>query len=107
MLGNLAELCSTYYTDHLIGGSNPNDQSLPNPRGSRHRVSRGGAWCSPPEYLHVAFRNAFTGAQTPHVGLRLVLRQGEGLTRTRTEISKALQDKLDAEKQARQSQKKK
>ena len=107
MLGNLAELCSTYYTDHLIGGSNPNDQSLPNPRGSRHRVSRGGAWCSPPEYLHVAFRNAFTGAQTPHVGLRLVLRQGEGLTRTRTEISKALQDKLDAEKKARQSQKQK
>jgi formylglycine-generating enzyme required for sulfatase activity len=107
MLGNLAELCSTYYTDHLIGGSNPNDQSLPNPRGSRHRVSRGGAWCSPPEYLHVAFRNAFTGAQTPHVGLRLVLRQGEGLTRTRTEISKVLQAKLDAEKKARQNQKKK
>ena len=30
--------------------------------------------------------------------MRLVLRQGEGLTRTRTEISNALQAKLDAEK---------
>jgi hypothetical protein len=57
--------------------------------------------------LHVAFRNAFTGAQTPHAGMRLVLRQGEGLTRTRTEISKELQDKLDAEKKAREKEKKK
>jgi hypothetical protein len=32
--------------------------------------------------------------------MRLVLRQGEGLTRTRTEISNALQAKLDAEKKA-------
>jgi formylglycine-generating enzyme required for sulfatase activity len=106
MLGNLAELCCTYYTDHLIAGSDPNYQSLPNPRGSRHRVSRGGSWCSPPQYLHVAFRNAFTGAQTPHIGMRLVLRQGERVTRTRTEISKALQAKLDAEKKAKQNQKK-
>tara|TARA_B110000196_G_scaffold319786_1_gene338972 strand:- start:959 stop:2620 length:1662 start_codon:yes stop_codon:yes gene_type:complete len=102
MLGNLAELCCTYYTDHLTAGSDPNFQSLPDPRGSRHRVSRGGSWCSPPQYLHVAFRNAFTGAQTPHVGMRLVLRQGERITRTRTEISKALQAKLDAEKKAKQ-----
>ena len=80
--------------------------SLPDPRGSRHRVSRGGSWCSPPEYLHVAFRNAFTGTQTPHIGMRLVLRQGEGLTRTRTEIAKELQDKLDAEKKAREKEKK-
>jgi sulfatase modifying factor 1 len=107
MLGNLAELCCTYYTDQLIAGADPNDQSLPDPRGSRHRVSRGGSWCSPPEYLHVAFRNAFTGAQTPHVGMRLVLRQGGGVTRTRTEISKALQAKLDAEKKAKQNQQKK
>jgi len=35
-----------------------------------------------------------------------VLRQGEGLTRTRTEISNALQAKLDAEKKAKQNQKK-
>jgi sulfatase modifying factor 1 len=104
MLGNLAELCCTYYTDQLTAGADPNFQSLPNPRGSRHRVSRGGSWCSPPEYLHVAVRNAFTGTQTPHAGMRLVLRQGEGLTRTRTEISKVLQDKLDAEKKARQKE---
>jgi len=102
MLGNLAELCSTYYLDKLTAGTDPNFQSLPDPRGSRHRVSRGGSWCSPPQYLHVAFRNAFTGTQTPHVGMRLVLRQGEGLTRTRTEISKELQKKLDAEKKARE-----
>ena len=107
MLGNLAELCCTYYTDQLTAGADPNFQSLPNPRGSRHRVSRGGSWCSPPEYLHLAFRNAFTGAQTPHVGMRLVLRQGDRLTRTRTEISKVLQDKLDAEKKARQEENKK
>ena len=105
MLGNLAELCCTYYTDQLIAGADPNDQSLPNPRGSRHRISRGGSWCSPPEYLHVAFRNAFTGAQTPHVGMRLVLRQGERITRTRTEITKVLQAKLDAEKKAKQKKK--
>ena len=104
MLGNLAELCSTYYLDKLTAGLDPNFQSLPAPRGSRHRVSRGGSWCSPPEYLHVAFRNAFTGTQTPHIGMRLVLRQGEGLTRTRTEISKELQDKLDAEKKAREKE---
>ena len=107
MLGNLAELCSTYYLDKLTAGTDPNFQSLPAPRGSRHRVSRGGSWCSPPEYLHVAFRNAFTGAQTPHAGMRLVLRQGEGLTRTRTEISKELQEKLDAEKKAHEKEKKK
>ena len=105
MLGNLAELCCTYYTDQLITGADPNDQSRPDPRGSRHRISRGGSWCSPPEYLHVAFRNAFTGAQTPHVGMRLVLRQGERITRTRTEITKALQAKLDAEKKAKQKKK--
>ena len=106
MLGNLAELCSTYYLDKLTPGNDPNFQSLPDPRGSRHRVSRGGSWCSPPEYLHVAFRNAFTGTQTPHVGMRLVLRQGEGLTRTRTEISNALQAKLDAEKKALEKERK-
>jgi len=105
MLGNLAELCCSYYTDQLIAGADPNDQSLPDPRGSRHRISRGGSWCSPPEYLHVAFRNAFTGAQTPHVGMRLVLRQGERVTRTRTEVTKALQAKLDAEKKAKQKEK--
>ena len=106
MLGNLAELCSTYYLDKLTPGTDPNFQSLPDPKGSRHRVSRGGSWCSPPEYLHVAFRNAFTGTQTPHVGMRLVLRQGEGLTRTRNEISNALQAKLDAEKKALEKERK-
>ena len=106
MLGNLAELCSTYYLDELTPGTDPNFQSLPDPRGSRHRVSRGGSWCSPPEYLHVAFRNAFTGTQTPHIGMRLVLRQGEGLTRTRNEISNALQAKLDAEKKALEKERK-
>ena len=106
MLGNLAELCCSYYSDQLTAGADPNFQSLPAPRGSRHRISRGGSWCSPPEYLHVAFRNAFTGTQTPHIGMRIVLRQGEALTRTRTEISDALQAKLDAEKKAKQNQKK-
>ena len=96
MLGNLAELCSTYYTEQLIGGADPNSQSLPTTRSSRQRVSRGGAWCSPPEYLHVAYRNAFTGVGTPHVGLRLVLRQGERQTRTREEIIASLQAELDA-----------
>ena len=33
---------------------------------------------------------------TPHVGLRLVLRQGERQTRTREEIIAALQAELDA-----------
>ena len=105
MLGNVAELCSTYYAEQLPAGRDPNDQSLPDPRASRHRISRGGAWCSPPEYLHVAFRNAFTGAQTPHAGLRLVIRQGERVTRSRTEITEALQTKLDAEKEAKQNRK--
>ena len=106
MLGNLAELCSTYYTEQLIGGADPNSQSLPTTRSSRHRVSRGGAWCSPPEYLHVAYRNAFTGVGTPHVGLRLVLRQGGRQTRTREEITAALQAELDAKaKQGRDSKK--
>ncbi|MCH2064410.1 MAG: formylglycine-generating enzyme family protein [Roseibacillus sp.] len=104
MLGNLAELCCTYYSEQLTPGADPNFQSLPAPRGSRHRISRGGSWCSPPEYLHVAFRNAFTGTQTPHIGMRIILRQGEGVTRTRTEISDALQAELDAEKKARQNQ---
>ena len=98
MLGNLAELCNTYYTAELIGGTDPNDQSLPTTRSSRHRISRGGSWCSPPAYLHVAYRNAFTGTQTPHVGLRLVLRQGTHVTRTRNEIIAALEAKLAAEK---------
>ena len=106
MLGNLAELCCTYYSDQLTAGPDPNFQSLPAPRGSRHRVSRGGSWCSPPQYLHMAFRNAFTGAQTPHIGMRIVLRQGDGVTRTRMEISNALQAKLDAEKKAKQNQRK-
>ncbi|MEC8777492.1 MAG: formylglycine-generating enzyme family protein, partial [Verrucomicrobiota bacterium] len=35
MLGNLAELCSTYYLDKLTPGTDPNFQSLPDPRGSR------------------------------------------------------------------------
>ena len=69
-------------------------------------MSRGGSWCSPPEYLHVAFRNAFTGTQTPHIGMRLVLRRGKDLPRTRTEISNALQAKLDAEKKAREKERK-
>ena len=98
MLGNLAELCSTYYTDELIGGVDPNDQSLPTTRSSRHRVSRGGSWCSPPQYLHVAYRNAWTGVGTPHVGLRLVLRQGPRVTRSRDEVIAALQVELDAER---------
>jgi len=102
MLGNLAELCCTYYSDSLTAGADPNFQSLPAPRGSRHRISRGGSWCSPPEYLHVAFRNAFTGVGTPHVGLRLVLRQGPRATRTRAEITKALEVKLESEKKAKQ-----
>ncbi len=106
MLGNLAELCCTYYSEQLTAGPDPNFQSLPAPRGSRLRISRGGSWCSPPEYLHVAFRNAFTGTQTPHIGMRIVLRQGQGVTRTRTEISDALQAQLDAEKKAKQNKKK-
>lgn len=106
MFGNLAELCSTYYTEQLVGGVDPNSQSLPGTRSSRLRVSRGGAWCSPPEYLHVAYRNAFTGVGTPHVGLRLVLRQGGRQTRTREEITAALQAELDAKaKQGKGSKK--
>tara|TARA_X000001036_G_C20664338_1_gene800179 strand:- start:183 stop:1865 length:1683 start_codon:yes stop_codon:yes gene_type:complete len=86
MHGNLAELCSNFYTKELLSGTDPNDQTLPSTRSSRLRISRGGSWCSRPEYLHVAFRNAFTGAGTPHVGMRLVLRQGERVTRSRNEI---------------------
>jgi formylglycine-generating enzyme required for sulfatase activity len=100
MLGNLSELCSTYYSEALIGGVDPDDQTLPTTRSSRHRVSRGGAWCSPPEYLHVAYRNAFTGVGTPHIGLRLVLRQGARITRTRNEIIATLQAELAAERKA-------
>ena len=36
MHGNLAELCSNFYTAHIIGGTDPNDQSLPHSRASRH-----------------------------------------------------------------------
>ncbi|NRB28206.1 MAG: SUMF1/EgtB/PvdO family nonheme iron enzyme, partial [Roseibacillus sp.] len=106
MLGNLAELCSTYYTEELIGGVDPNDQSLPTTRSSRLRVTRGGAWCSPPQYLHVAYRNAFTGVGTPHVGLRLVLRQGPRVTRTRDEAIAALQARQDAEGKSKPGKKK-
>ena len=98
MHGNLAELCSTLYTEQLISGVDPNDQSsVKDSKGVwRNRVSRGGSWCSPPAYLHVAYRNAFTGTQTPHVGLRLVLRQGPRVTRSQTEITQALQVELNA-----------
>ena len=106
MLGNLAELCSTYYTEELIGGVDPNVQSLPTTRSSRLRVTRGGAWCSPPQYLHVAYRNAFTGVGTPHVGLRLVLRQGPRVTRTRDEAIAALQARQDAEGKSKPGKKK-
>jgi|TARA_B100001964_G_scaffold224464_1_gene271282 formylglycine-generating enzyme required for sulfatase activity len=104
MHGNLAELCSNLYTEQLIPGVDPNDQSsVKDKKGVwRNRISRGGSWCSPPQYLHVAFRNAFTGAGTPHVGLRLLLRQGPRVTRSKTEITKALQAKLDAEKKSKQ-----
>lgn len=104
MHGNLAELCSNFYTEQLIAGVDPNDQSsVKDAKGVwRNRVSRGGSWCSPHHYLHVAFRNAFTGVGTPHVGLRLVLRQGPRATRTRAEITKALEVKLESEKKAKQ-----
>ena len=80
MLGNLAELCSTYYLDKLT----PETIPIFSPARPEARVTGCRRfYCSPPEYLHVAFRNAFTGTQTPHVGMRLVLRQGEGLTHGR------------------------
>ncbi|MEC9094833.1 MAG: formylglycine-generating enzyme family protein [Planctomycetota bacterium] len=98
MHGNLAELCSTLYTEQLIPGVDPNDQSsVKDSKGVwRNRISRGGSWCSPPAYLHVAYRNAFTGTQTPHAGLRLVLRQGPRVTRSQTEISQSQQAELNA-----------
>ena len=90
MLGNLAELCCSYYTDSLPGGANPVDLTLPDERSARRLISRGGAWCSPADYLHAAWRNEFTGAQTPHIGLRLVIRQGERIARSRGEITAAI-----------------
>lgn len=91
MHGNLAELCSNFYTAHIIGGTDPNDQSLPHSRASRHRITRGGAWCSPPEYLHAAHRNIYSGIQAKFTGMRLILRQGEMHTLSKEKIIASLE----------------
>ncbi|MEK6238889.1 MAG: SUMF1/EgtB/PvdO family nonheme iron enzyme [Planctomycetales bacterium] len=91
MLGNVAELCCTYYSETAPGGIDPIDQHLKTSRERRRAVIRGGAWCSPLEYLHVAHRNAHTGAPTPHSGVRLVFRQGDRRSRSSKELGEALQ----------------
>ena len=90
MLGNVAELCCTYYSETLPGGVDPIDHYLETTRSRRKAVIRGGAWCSPIEYLHVAHRNAFTGSYTPFSGVRLVIRQGERKSRSSKEIIDAM-----------------
>jgi formylglycine-generating enzyme required for sulfatase activity len=87
MRGNVAELVGDFYGDSLKGGTDPVDQYLETSRSRRRLVIRGGAWCSPLAYLHVAHRSVFPGTRLPYAGTRLVLRQGEPVFRS----SKAIQ----------------
>ena len=98
MLGNAAELCCSFYSDKIPSGIDPVDQYLDGPRARRRSVSRGGAWCSPLEYLHVAHRNAFTGTPVPHTGVRLVIRQGEQRCRSSRQIQEAMKKSLKGTK---------
>jgi formylglycine-generating enzyme required for sulfatase activity len=92
MHGNVAELVGDFYGDSLKGGTDPFDQHLETSRSRRRLVIRGGAWCSPLDYLHVAHRGVFPGTRLPYAGTRLVLRQGEPVFRS----SKTIQLEIKA-----------
>ena len=94
MLGNLAEYCADIYGASLPGGTDPLFHDTKPGRDFRERpVTRGGAWCSPWEYLHAAHRNPSVGLRqsqgvTPFAmeGIRLVIRQGDRRSRTGDEL---------------------
>ena len=96
MLGNVAELVGDFYSDSLAGGTDPIDQLLRTSRDRRRVVIRGGAWCSPVTYLHVAHRSVFPGTRLPYAGTRLVLREGAPVCRS----SKALQAEVRVREEA-------
>jgi len=84
MFGNASEFCAGYYSEELTGRV---DYSLKTSRDRRTLVLRGGAWCTPLENLHVAYRTAHNGDENqPYSGARLVLRRGKRLARSYTEV---------------------
>jgi formylglycine-generating enzyme required for sulfatase activity len=83
MFGNASELCAGYYTEQ-IGSVN---YRLKTSRDRGIAVLRGGSWCSPVSNLHVAYRTGYNGDETmPYAGARLVIRQGNRVTRTYAEL---------------------
>ena len=87
MFGNASEFCAGYYSEELTGRV---DYSLKTSRDRRTLVLRGGAWCTPLENLHVAYRTAHNGDETqPYSGARLVIRRGERIARSYAEVSAA------------------
>lgn len=84
MFGNASEFCAGYYSEELTNGV---DYSLKTSRDRRTLVLRGGAWCTPLENLHVAYRTAHNGDENqPYSGARLVLRQGKRIARSYAEV---------------------
>ena len=94
MLGNVSENVADIYNDHLIGGTDPLNLNFELGRDFRSLCpTRGGAWSSPPEYLHAAHRNPIFGIRqigglTPLAvsGVRLVIRQGQRRSRSGDEL---------------------
>lgn len=83
MFGNASELCAGYYTEQ-IGSVN---YHLKTSRDRGIAVLRGGSWCSPISNLNVAYRTGYNGDETmPYAGARLVIRQGNRMTRTYAEL---------------------
>ncbi len=87
MFGNASEFCAGYYSEELTGRP---DYALKTSRDRRTFVLRGGAWCTPIENLHVAYRTAYNGDESqPYGGARIVLRQGKRIARTYGELVEA------------------
>lgn len=84
MSGNASEFCAGYYTEEL---TNEVKYELKTSRDRGIPVLRGGAWCTPIKNLHVAYRTGYNGDENqPYAGARLVIRQGERISRTQAEL---------------------
>jgi formylglycine-generating enzyme required for sulfatase activity len=88
MLGNVAEHVCTQYTESLVGGVDPNILESKDGRSMPRYVIRGGAWCSPWNYLHPSHRSimANAGTLTPYSGVRLIIRQGPPRALSHTDL---------------------
>ena len=96
MFGNAREYCAGYYTEELTGQVN---YHLKTSRDRPIPVLRGGSWCTPVANLHVAYRTGYNGDESqPYSGARLVIRQGERVTRTNKEL---VREKKAEEEEAR------